>query len=130
MDRSVIASPTNEQISDVTPKSPADNAGLKNDDYIIEISGQNVQNMQYSEVVEFIKAKKQEDDLQLLVADRQTLDWYKNKKLPIASQVVPKMQYIETLIKEDLDREAAAAAADDLAVSRADDSNCMYLVTT
>ena len=79
------------QISDVSPNSPAAHAGLQNDDYIIEISGQNVQNMQYADVVEYIKAKKQEDDLQLLVADRQTLDWYRSRKLPIASQSVPKM---------------------------------------
>lgn len=93
------------KISDVSPNSPADHSGLKNEDYIIEISGQNVQSMQYAEVVELIKARKQEDDLQLLVADRQTLDWYKAKKLPIASQVVPKMQYIETLLNEELDRD-------------------------
>lgn len=103
----------------MSPNSPAAHSGLQNDDYIIEISGQNVQNMQYSEVVEFIKTKKQEDDLQLLVADRQTIDWYKNKKLPIASQVVPKMQYIETLLKEELDRDAEEA-------NRSHTENCTY----
>lgn len=105
----------------MSPNSPAAHAGLQNDDYIIEISGQNVQNMQYSEVVEYIKAKKQEDDLQLLVADRLTLDWYKNKKLPIASQIVPKMQYIETLLKEELERDASAATDD---VNRSLSDNC------
>lgn len=90
----------------MSPNSPAAHADLQNDDYIIEISGQNVQNMQYADVVEYIKAKKQEDDLQLLVADRQTLDWYKSRKLPIASQSVPKMKYIETLLKDELDRDS------------------------
>lgn len=94
----------------MSQNSPAAHAGLQNDDYIIEISGVNVENMQYSDVVDFIKQKKQEDDLQLLVADRQTLLWYKAKKLPIASQVVPKMQYIETLLKDELDRDAAQDA--------------------
>jgi len=53
-------------------------------------------------VVDYIKERKQEDDLQLLVADRATLQWYKAKKIPISSQIVPKMQYIETLLKEEL----------------------------
>lgn len=58
--------------------------------------------MSYVEVVNLIKAKKQEDDLQLLVADRATIQWYKNQRVPISSQVVPKMQYIETLLNEEL----------------------------
>jgi hypothetical protein len=75
------------KVNDVTPNSPAAHSGLLNDDFIIEISGANVENMTYAEVVQFIKAKKQEDDLQLLVADRATLQWYKAKKVPISSQV-------------------------------------------
>ena len=58
--------------------------------------------MSYVEVVNLIKAKKQEDDLQLLVADRATIQWYKSQRVPISSQVVPKMQYIETLLNEEL----------------------------
>jgi C-terminal processing protease CtpA/Prc len=93
------------KISDVAPNSPAAHSGLQNDDYLIEISGVNVESMNYSDVVSFIKSKKQDDDLQLLVADRATLLWYKSKRIPISSQIVPKMQYIETLLKEELDRE-------------------------
>jgi hypothetical protein len=90
------------KVNDVTPNSPAAHSGLLNDDFIIEISGVNVENLTYQEVVEMIRNKKQEDDLQLLVADRATIQWYKSKKVPISSQVVPKMQYIETLFKEEL----------------------------
>lgn len=93
------------KVNDVAVNSPAAHSGLQNDDFIIEISGLNVENMDYADVVNYIKQKKQEDDLQLLVVDRATLQWYKAKKIPISSQIVPRMQYIETLLKEELDRE-------------------------
>ena len=106
------------KVNEVTPNSPAAHSGLHNDDYIIEISGLNVEDMSYADVVALIKMKKLEDDLQLLVADRSTLQWYKAKKMPISSQLVPRMQYIETLLNEELQPElyssansAAAAAA-------------------
>ena len=94
------------KVNDVTPNSPAAHSGLLNDDYIIEISGRNVEAMNYNEVVAYIKSKKADDDLQLLVADRSTLSWYKSKKIQISSQVVPKMQYIETLLNEELHLDA------------------------
>ena len=90
------------RIDDVKPNSPAAHSGLLNDDYLIEISGVNVESMTYNEVIDYIKERKQEDDLQLLVADKATIQWYKAKKIPISSQIVPKMQYIETLLKEEL----------------------------
>ena len=90
------------KVNDVSPNSPAAHSGLQNEDYIIEISGVNVESMSYVEVVDFIKSKKAQDDLQLLVADRLTIQWYRNQKIPIASQLVPKMQYIETLLHEDI----------------------------
>jgi len=90
------------RINDVKPNSPAAHSGLLNDDYLIEISGVNVESMTYNEVIDYINERKQEDDLQLLVADKATIQWYKAKKIPISSQIVPKMQYIETLLKEEL----------------------------
>lgn len=105
----VSGSKTNKgvfKVNDVTPNSPAAHSGLINDDYIIEISGRPVENMDYNQVVEFIKQKKSEDDLQLLVADRPTLNWYKQKKIQISSQIIPKMQYIETLLTDELQAEA------------------------
>lgn len=101
----VAGSKTNRgvfKVNDVTPNSPAAHSGLINDDQIIEISGVNVTSMTYNEVIDYIKERKQEDDLQLLVADKPTVLWYAAKKIPISSQIVPKMQYIETLLKEEL----------------------------
>ena len=92
------------KINEIVPNSPAAHSGLQNQDIIIEVTGVNVLNMKYEEVVDLIKAKKNEDDLQLLVVDKQTLEWYKSKKIPISSQNVPKMQYIETLLRNELDQ--------------------------
>ena len=91
------------KVNDVQAHSPAANGGLQNNDFIVEISGHNVQQMNYQEVIGLIKAKKQEDDLQLLVADSSTMNWYKSKKIPISSSLAPKMQYIEALLKKELD---------------------------
>jgi C-terminal processing protease CtpA/Prc len=90
------------KVNDVQRNSPAEHSGLQNDDYIIEISGVNVESMTYDEVIDLIRAKKNEDDLQLLVADRGTINWYRSRKIPISSNLVPKMKYIETLLKEEL----------------------------
>lgn len=96
------------KVNDVAPNSPAAHSGLMNEDQIIEISGVNVESMTYNEVIDYIKERKLEDDLQLLVADRATYQWYKSKKIPISSQIVPKMQYIETLLKEELQADLSA----------------------
>jgi membrane-associated protease RseP (regulator of RpoE activity) len=91
------------KVNDVQVNSPAANGGLRDQDYIIEISGQNIQSMNYNEVISLIKQKKHEDDLQLLVAEPKTVEWYRTKRIPISSSLVPKMQYIEALLKHDLD---------------------------
>lgn len=90
------------KVNDITPNSPAAHSGLLNDDFIIEISGRAVELMDYNEVVNYIRQKKSDDDLQLLVADKATLNWYKSKKIQISSQIFPKMQYIETLLIDEL----------------------------
>jgi len=107
------------KVNEVTPNSPAAHSGLLNDDFILEISGVSVEALSYAEVVALIKARKQTDDLQLLVADRNTLQWYKSKKIPISSSVVPKMQYIETLLNEELQQSELAHAAGEYLKTRA-----------
>lgn len=116
------------KVTDVTPNSAAANSGLRNNDYIIEVSGVNVETIVYADLIAFIRKKKEDDDLQLLVSDRQTLEWYKKKKIPISSQVVPKMQYIETLLKEELDRELANSTDLDQSGYNNSDINCKFNV--
>jgi C-terminal processing protease CtpA/Prc len=90
------------KICDIKENSPAFNSGLRNEDYIIEVSGIAVEKLKYEEIVNLIKTKQAEDDLQLLVADRKTLEWYKSRDTEISSRFVPKLTYIETLLQEEL----------------------------
>jgi S1-C subfamily serine protease len=90
------------KVSDIAVNSPAAQSGLRNEDYIIEISGVNVETMSYNEVINLIRSRKQEDDLQLLVAEKSVIEWYKSRKIPISSSTVSRMQYIETLLNDEL----------------------------
>jgi C-terminal processing protease CtpA/Prc len=55
------------RVAAVEPNSAAHAAGLRENDYIIEIAGQNVRILPYEEIVNLIKAKKEENDMELLV---------------------------------------------------------------
>ena len=80
----------------------AAHSGLQNDDYIIEISGEDVESMGYEELVHFIMEKKKQDDLQILVVDKATLDWYNSRSIPISSVILPRIQYIEILYNHEI----------------------------
>ena len=57
-------------------------AGIKTDDRLIEINGQNIQNLDHDSVTQRIRAVKYPEPLELLVADVPTYEYYKqNRKL-------------------------------------------------
>ena len=76
------------KVSEIVPNSPAEYSGLKNGDFIIEVNNKSVNGMSYQELVSFIKAKKEENNLQILVADKNTMSWYKEKNIPISSSMI------------------------------------------
>lgn len=55
--------------------------------------------MNYNDAIDLLKIKKKENDFQLLVADKKTLEWYKNRNLPISSKIT----LIDMLVREELD---------------------------
>lgn len=67
-------------IRSVDPGSPAAKAGLRPQDRLVEVNGQNIENMKHSEVVANIKSK--DNETKLLVIDQETDDYF--KKLGIA----------------------------------------------
>jgi C-terminal processing protease CtpA/Prc len=92
------------KVSEVSPNSPAFHSGLRNGDFIIEINGINVQSMTYDDLIKLIKAKKEEDNLQMLVADDNTVEWFANRNTPINSSMVKKLTYIETILQDEMDK--------------------------
>ena len=57
------------KILDVKKRSPAEFGGLCHDEYLAEVCGQSVHEMTYPEVIDLIRAKKVEGQLELRVID-------------------------------------------------------------
>ncbi|CAF2825278.1 unnamed protein product [Rotaria sp. Silwood2] len=50
------------------------------EDYLIEVNGQNIENLNHDQVVQCIRAVKHPEPLKLLVADAHTYEYYKGQK--------------------------------------------------
>lgn len=77
----------------VDDNSPASTAGLRVHDRIIEVNGVNVEDEKHTEVIARIKAIPGET--KLLVVDRETDNYYKDRGIRISSSL-PQTQYIAT----------------------------------
>lgn len=60
--------------------SDAELAGIKNDDRLIEINGQNIQTFDHEQVTQRIRSVKYPQPLQMLVANVPTYDYYKQQQ--------------------------------------------------
>lgn len=58
----------------------AEVAGIKTDDRLIEINGQNIQTFDHDQVTQRIRAVKYPEPLQMLVADVPTYEYYKQQQ--------------------------------------------------
>ncbi|XP_053194229.1 Na(+)/H(+) exchange regulatory cofactor NHE-RF2 [Scomber japonicus] len=76
-----------QYIRSLDPGSPADHAGLRPQDRLIEVNGMNIEGMRHAEVVAFIK--KGGDETWLLVVDPDTDDHFKR------NGVVPSVSHIK-----------------------------------
>ncbi|KAL4658121.1 Na(+)/H(+) exchange regulatory cofactor NHE-RF2-like [Arapaima gigas] len=81
-----------QYIRSLDPGSPADQAGLKPQDRLIEVNGVNIENLRHSEVVAFIKSGG--NDTRLLVVDPDTDQHF--KKLGIT----PSESHIKDFVPE------------------------------
>ncbi|CAF3987237.1 unnamed protein product [Rotaria sordida] len=61
-------------------RSNAELAGVKTEDRLIEINGQNIQNLIHEQVTSRIRAIKHPDPLEVLVADVPTFEYYKQQQ--------------------------------------------------
>ncbi|CAO2642193.1 Na(+)/H(+) exchange regulatory cofactor NHE-RF2 [Lemmus lemmus] len=76
-----------QYIRSVDPGSPASHSGLRAQDRLIEVNGQNVEGLRHAEVVARIKAR--EDEARLLVVDPETDEHFKRLR------VVPTEEHVE-----------------------------------
>lgn len=65
----------------VVPGSVAHNAGLSNNDRLVELNGENIEGLSHDQVVE--KIRKAGSSLMFLVVDAKTDEYYKNKSKKI-----------------------------------------------
>ncbi|CAF4357969.1 unnamed protein product [Rotaria sp. Silwood2] len=89
----ILSGPNNRQ-------SNAALAGIKSEDRLIEINGENIQNLTYTELKQRINDIRYPQSLQMLVADAETFNNYKEKNKPIHS----KLQSVKYLSKNKTDR--------------------------
>ncbi|KAK6485625.1 Na(+)/H(+) exchange regulatory cofactor NHE-RF3-like [Huso huso] len=73
-------------VKEVASGSPADKAGLVDDNIVIEVNGDNVENKSYEEVVEMIK--KSGNRLEMLVIEEAAYDYFKDKNIPITTALI------------------------------------------
>merc|ERR1712210_128999 len=72
-------------VGNVDPESPADAAGVKKGDKIIEVSGTNISNENHTQVVARIKAGGEET--RILVADKDCVEWHREREQNISSSL-------------------------------------------
>jgi len=82
-----------QYVGKVDEGSPAALSGMKEHDRIVEVNGVNIGNENHKQVVERIKTNPNE--AQLLVVDRQTDAYYKEKKIVIKG-TLPSVLYLRT----------------------------------
>lgn len=74
-----------QYIGRIDDNSPAQFAGLREGDRIVEVNGVNINNENHCQVVERIKSLSNETEL--LVVDQQTDDWFKEHNLIVKANV-------------------------------------------
>lgn len=71
-------------IKEVTPGGIAHNAGMKEQDRVVEINGENIEKLSHSQVVNKIKDN---NSLMLLLVDKTTDEYYKGKYKKIGTEL-------------------------------------------
>lgn len=90
--------------NNVRPDFPADKAGLRDGDYILEVNGESIDNIEHDSVVTKISAQPTQVDL-LVVAD---LNAYSNSRQPVTTKPLNKVDVeiepvepIQAFVKKD-----------------------------
>ncbi|CAF1516560.1 unnamed protein product [Adineta ricciae] len=87
-------------VSNIKKHSSAAICGLRNGDRIIEVNGVNIQTLTYETILNKIKLHLEHRDLELLVLDKKSLRWYRDREYPVSSQTLPTIVQIEPMIND------------------------------
>nr|XP_020042548.1 Na(+)/H(+) exchange regulatory cofactor NHE-RF3 isoform X2 [Castor canadensis] len=92
-------------VKEVQKGGPADEAGLQDEDIIIEVNGENVLDESYEKVVDRIQSSG--NNVTLLVCGKEAYDYFQTKKIPITSSMADPLDACpdskeETLAEHDL----------------------------
>lgn len=85
-------------VSNIKKHSSAAICGLRNGDRIIEVNGVPIQTLTYETILNKIKLHLHHRDLELLVLDKKSLRWYRDRGYPVSSQTLPTIVQIEPMI--------------------------------
>ncbi len=75
------------KLNKIVDGSAATLAGIREDDYVIEITGEPVRHMSGRQIIELVRKRKAENNLQFLVIDRTGLEWYEKRKIRITNLI-------------------------------------------
>jgi len=82
-----------QYIGTVDPQSPAESAGLREGDRIVEVNGTNVSMENHQQVVERVKTVA--DETTFLVVDDRTEEYYRERKIVVSSRLA-NVEVLET----------------------------------
>lgn len=108
-----------QHIGKVDANSPAESAGLREGDRIIEVNLVNISNENHQQVVKRIRSglerdgETHEDEVLLLVVDRHTDEWFKSRGIVVRSSNPDQVVRLETVEHHQSDDLHSNAAAND-----------------
>ena len=83
------------KVEEVVRHSPAEAGGLRKNDVIIEINGDNIECKSFFRLVEILKEACSRNELELLVLAEQDAEWYRIRNICVNSNF-PNIEYCET----------------------------------
>lgn len=83
------------KVEEVVRHSPAEAGGLRRNDVIIEINGDNIEFKSFFRLVEILKEACSQNEMELLVLAEHDADWYRVRNICVNSNF-PNIEYCET----------------------------------
>jgi hypothetical protein len=87
-------------VSNIAKNSSAAICGLRDGDHIIEVNGTSIENLTYETILNKIRSHMEQQNLELLVLDKKSVRWYRERNYPITSQTLPTILHIEPIIND------------------------------